>query len=130
MHLDATLTIEGTARPLPADASLALYRAVQEALTNVARYAPGARTSIVLRYGSDHTSLIVEDRLSTAVSPQSTDGAPSGPGGGLPDVGGGLPGVGGGRGLAGMRERLERAGGSMRAGPTDQGWLVELDVPA
>jgi hypothetical protein len=28
-----------------------------------------------------------------------------------------------------MRERLERAGGSMQAGPTDAGWRVELDVP-
>jgi signal transduction histidine kinase len=28
-----------------------------------------------------------------------------------------------------MRERLERAGGSMHAGPTEQGWRVELDVP-
>ena len=31
---------------------------------------------------------------------------------------------------AGMRERLERAGGSMQAGPTDTGWRVELEVPA
>jgi signal transduction histidine kinase len=29
-----------------------------------------------------------------------------------------------------MRERLERAGGSMHAGPTDAGWRVELQVPA
>ena len=42
----------------------------------------------------------------------------------------GLADVGGGRGLAGMRERLERAGGSMQAGPTDAGWRVELQVPA
>jgi signal transduction histidine kinase len=42
----------------------------------------------------------------------------------------GLTGVGGGRGLAGMRERIERAGGSMSAGPTSDGWRVELEVPA
>ena len=37
-----TLRVEGSARTLPADAGLALYRGAQEALTNVARYAPGA----------------------------------------------------------------------------------------
>ena len=116
MNADVTLAIEGSARALPADASLALYRGAQEALTNIARYAPGATTSVVLRYDSDRTTLSVEDRLSAPRSASPADG--------------GLKGVGGGRGLAGMRERLERAGGSMRAGPTEQGWRVDLEVPA
>lgn len=115
MDVDVTLSIEGSARTLPADGSLALYRGAQEALTNVARYAPGATTSVVLRYDRDRTTLSVEDRLPTPASASAS-------GGGLKDVGGG-------RGLAGMRERLERAGGSMHAGPTEQGWRVELDVP-
>ena len=42
----------------------------------------------------------------------------------------GLAGVGGGNGLNGLRERLERAGGRMQAGPTEEGWRVELEVPA
>jgi signal transduction histidine kinase len=29
-----------------------------------------------------------------------------------------------------MRERIERAGGRMRAGPTEAGWRVELKIPA
>ena len=66
---------------------------------------------MLLRYDSDRTILTVEDRLSEP----SSRWAPAG--------------VGGGRGLAGMRERLERAGGSMRAGPTEAGWCVELEVP-
>jgi signal transduction histidine kinase len=115
MNADVTLRIEGCARTLPADASLALYRGAQEALTNVARYAPGATTSVVLRYDTDRTSLIVEDRLPAPVM------APAGTGG--------LTGVGGGRGLSGMRERLEQAGGGMHAGPTGEGWRVELDLP-
>ena len=113
MHADVTLEVEGTARPLPAEASLALYRGAQEALTNVVRYAPGATATVVLRYDSGHTTLSVEDRL-------------AGP---KPDAAG-LVGVGGGNGLIGMRERLEQAGGTMQAGPTDTGWRVELDVPA
>jgi len=111
MHLDVALTVEGTARALPADASLALFRGAQEALTNVARYAPGAPTTVVLRHGSSRTTLTVENRLAA-----TRDGV-------LADVGGG-------RGLAGMRERVERVGGTVQAGPTDGGWRVELDVPA
>ncbi len=113
MNADVTLTIEGSPRPLPADASLALYRGTQEALTNIVRYAPGASTVIVLRYGSGLTSLTIEDRLAT----------PSPGAAGLADVGGGS-------GLNGMRERLVRAGGGMHAGPTEYGWRVELEVPA
>jgi signal transduction histidine kinase len=113
MKADVTFMIEGTERRLPADASLALYRGAQEALTNIARYAPGATSTVVLRYESGRTSLTVEDRLTTA-RPETS----------------GLVGVGGGKGLNGMRERLERAGGGMRAGPIDSGWRVELEVPA
>lgn len=109
MNLDVTLTIDGDARPLPPDASLALYRGAQEALTNVARYAPGAPTCVELRYEDGTTRLRVEN------------GAGSGQR--LSDVGGG-------RGLEGMRERIERAGGSAHAGPTEAGWRVELEVPA
>jgi signal transduction histidine kinase len=114
MDLEVTLRVEGSARALPADAGLALYRGAQEALTNVARYAPGASATVVLSYGQDHTTLCVEDRVGAAAPPAAA----------------GLAEVGGGRGLAGMRERLERAGGSMHAGPTDAGWRVELRVPA
>jgi len=114
MALEITLRVEGSARTLPADAGLALYRGAQEALTNVARYAPGASTTVVLSYEPDRTTLCVENRAAAATPP----------------AGAGLADVGGGRGLAGMRERLERAGGSMQAGPTDAGWRVVLQVPA
>jgi signal transduction histidine kinase len=114
LDVDATLRIEGDARALPADASLALYRGVQEALTNVARYAPGAVTSVVLHYAPDRTTLCVEDR-------SARNGGPA--------VAAKSPAAGGGHGLAGMRERVERAGGRMQAGPTDDGWQVTLEVP-
>jgi signal transduction histidine kinase len=111
-HADVTLTVEGNARPLSPEASLALYRGAQEALTNIARYAPGAPTAVLLRYDRDRTSLTVDDR--PAESRLETAG---------------LNGVGGGNGLAAMRERLERLGGTMQAGPVDSGWRVRLDVP-
>jgi signal transduction histidine kinase len=111
-NTEVTLTIEGDRRPLPDDASLALYRAAQEALTNIARYAPGAATTVLLRYEGSRTSLTVEDRVDPTRARE------------------GLPGVGGGNGLTGLRERVERSGGSVHAGPTANGWRVELEVPA
>ena len=39
-------------------------------------------------------------------------------------------GMGGGRGLQGLRERVEKAGGTMSAGATPEGWRVEIEVPA
>jgi signal transduction histidine kinase len=114
---DATLRIEGTCRPLPAEASLALFRGAQEALTNIARYAPGATTAVTVTYQADRTLVTVEDHT-----------RPPGPSSG-PDLGL-LAGAGGGHGLAAMRERAQRAGGTARAGPIAGGWLVELEVPA
>jgi signal transduction histidine kinase len=108
---DVTLTIEGGTRALPPETSLALYRGAQEALTNVARYAPGAITTVVLRYEPGRTLLTIENDHTT----ERADG---------------LPGIGGGNGLAGLRERIEHAGGSLQAGPTESGWRVRVEVPA
>ena len=113
-HLGAPVSfhVEGVEQPVSADAGLALYRGAQEALTNAARYAPGAAASVTLRYGQTTASLTVENTsaASEAAEAELTD-------------------VGGGRGLLGMRERIERLGGTMRAGPTQDGWRVELEVP-
>jgi signal transduction histidine kinase len=108
MDLDVTLQIEGEARTLPANSSLALYRGAQEALTNVARYAPGACTTVIVRYGGDRVRLSVDNGVSAAPARE---------------------GLGGGRGLEGLRERIERAGGTMAAGPTADGWRVAIEVP-
>jgi signal transduction histidine kinase len=118
---DATLRIDGTSRPLPAEASLALFRGAQEALTNIARYAPGATTAITVRYQADRTLVTVEDHT-----------RPSGTSPGLAAERGSpvLADAGGGHGLTAMRERARQAGGTARAGPTPGGWLVELEVPA
>ena len=94
---------------LPADPSLALYRGAQEALTNVARYAPGARTTVALRYESDRTSTVESTTASASTPP--------------------LEGVGGGHGL--RAARADRAGRRHDAGRPDRdGWRVELEVPA
>ncbi len=64
MNLDVTLRIEGDAQTLPADPSLALYRGAQEALTNVARYAPSACTTVTVRYEDHCTKLWVDNGVS------------------------------------------------------------------
>ena len=48
---DVTLTVEGDASALPATTGLAVYRIAQEALTNAAKHAPGARTAVQLTAG-------------------------------------------------------------------------------
>jgi signal transduction histidine kinase len=117
---EATLRVDGMSRPLPAEASLALFRGAQEALTNIARYAPGAATAVTVSYQAGRTVVTIEDRVGPA-------GAGPGP---VPAPGSGLlADVGGGHGLTAMRERAQRAGGAARAGPTAGGWLVELEVP-
>ncbi|HEY6888508.1 MAG TPA: histidine kinase [Solirubrobacter sp.] len=106
LGVDASFRVEGAPRPLTADAGLALYRGAQEALTNVARHAPGASATVVLHYADDHTRLIVTNtRGQTRTS--SRDG--------------------GGFGLAGMRDRVTAAGGRVVAGPDGDGFRVELE---
>ena len=115
----AELSVGGQTRPLAAETGLLLYRGAQEALTNVARYAPGAATTVMLRYESARICLSVEN---LRANPGPAEG-------GLPGSPG-LSGVGGGQGLVGLRERLERAGGTLDAGPHLDGWRVDMEVPA
>jgi signal transduction histidine kinase len=104
----AEVTVAGERRPLPAEASQAVRRVAQEALTNVRKHAPGAKVQLHLDYRSDQVTLHVRDS------------------GGSP---GELSGAGGGYGLLGMRERAELLGGSLEAGPDEEGFVVTLKVP-
>jgi signal transduction histidine kinase len=112
LELDVTMTVSGTERALTAEAGMALYRGAQEALTNAARYARGARTTVTLRYEPQATSLTVEDRR-------------EGPGPAPAALAGGS-----GLGLTGMCERLNAVGGHASAGPTAHGWTVRMELPA
>lgn len=109
---DASFDVEGDVQELAPEAGLAVVRAAQEALTNVRKHAPNARTSVTLRFGARECVLEVVD--------VAVDGGGAGP---LADSGGGY-------GLAGIRERAELLGGRLDAGPTDDGFLVRLTVPA
>ena len=103
------LSVSGEPRELASDARLALYRTAQEALTNVSRHSAAEHVELRLAYEPEGTRLVVQD---------------SGP------AIGEAPSVGGGYGLTGMRERAELLGGRLSAGPTSDGYRVELWLPA
>lgn len=109
----AALKITGTPRPLDSETSLTLYRVAQEALTNVRKHALPERVELCLSYETNGTRLTVSDHATAPPSP-----AP-------PSVG-----ADGGYGLTGMRERAELIGGYLDAGRTDDGFRVELWIPA
>ncbi|WP_340375478.1 histidine kinase [Streptomyces sp. SS7] len=102
------VTVAGDRRALSAEASQAVRRVAQEALTNVRKHAPGAKVRVRLAYGTDEVTLDVRD----------SGGAP-----------GELAEAGGGYGLLGMRERAELLGGSLETGPDEEGFVVTLRVP-
>jgi signal transduction histidine kinase len=112
-HSDATCTLDVTGEPreLSSEARLALYRTAQEALTNVRRHSAADRVAISLAYAEDGTTLVVRDFGPGA---PVTVGASNG----------------GGYGLTGMRERAELLGGRLSAEPTEDGFRVELWLPA
>jgi signal transduction histidine kinase len=94
--LPVTLAVRGAPRTLPTGAELAVYRVVQEALTNAIKHAGGATTRVELDWGDAALELRVADR---------GDGGPS------PQL------AGAGHGLIGMRERIRVHGGELTAGP-------------
>ena len=106
LSLDAE--IDCPADGLGANTSLTVYRVAQEALSNVARHAPGAGTRIEVRRGPAHVQVLVRNGPAT--------GAPA------PR----LPGPA--HGLTGMRERVASAGGTVTTGPTDDGGYEVLAV--
>jgi len=104
--LPVSLRVSGDPRPVPAGEALAVYRVVQESLTNVRKHAgPGATAVVSLDYGEDDLLIRVTD-----------DGAGASAVPGL-----GHPAAGSGHGLAGMRERVELYGGTARSGPRPGG---------
>ncbi|MFF3329770.1 sensor histidine kinase [Streptomyces sp. NPDC002888] len=90
-------------------AQRALYRTVQEALTNVRKHAPGANARVELWQDGDGIGVTV------------TNTPPTRPSLSLP---------GSQQGLVGLRERAEILHGALDAGPTAQGgYRVRLRVP-
>ncbi|MEV4760106.1 histidine kinase [Micromonospora sp. NPDC049559] len=128
----------GSAPVGPAMVRGAAYRVVQEALTNAARYAPGAAVTVRLEHAARWTRVrVVNARPSAGGSALAGPGASAGeaaPGAAAVRVGAaavavGASGGGTGSGLLGLRERVRLVGGTLRAGPRDGGFEVLAYLP-
>lgn len=96
--LDVELLVQGSTAGLPAGVDLSVYRIVQEGLTNALKHAPLGRTVVTVR----RTVHGIDVELANAAG-RGPDPTPSG------------------HGLIGMRERVAVFGGSLDAGPAEQG---------
>ena len=97
------LNIEGDLQRLPAGVSLAAYRIVQEALTNVVRHAGRANSAVTVRVHDELIDLLIDDDgrgTTTALDTTSRSG---------------------GNGLVGMRERAQMYAGNLSCGPRPGG---------
>ena len=104
----AELIEKGRPEPIAAGTQLAVYRVVQEALTNAMKHAPGQPTVAQVRYGDDEIQIEVSNE-----GPVLTAGAFTA-----------------GRGLTGLRERVSRCGGNLQAAARPEGgFSVRAQMP-
>jgi signal transduction histidine kinase len=102
LQVDASVTTA----PVPTAVDAAAYRIVQESLTNVLRHADASHVTVSARVDGAALVLRVAD-----------DGAGRATGGG------------GGAGIRGMRERAELLGGTLTAGHSSTGFVVDARLP-
>ncbi len=109
MGLPTEVRVEGEQYALPPGLDVAVYRLIQESLTNTRRHARATQAHVLLHFHPD--SLDVE------VTDDGSNRAPSGPNSS-------------GHGLIGMRERVSLYGGDLSTGPRPEGgWMVKAHLP-
>ncbi|WP_194917037.1 sensor histidine kinase [Catenulispora rubra] len=135
--LPVELVVSGVRPDLSSGVELAVFRVVQEALTNTRKHAePGASARVRLDFGQEAIEVTVLDDGNVAAN------AAAALGGGTGGIGriSGIAGIGelgeiaaeaGGHGIAGMKERVAAFGGELEAGPrgVGRGWRVHARVP-
>ncbi|WP_369141852.1 sensor histidine kinase [Streptomyces sp. R44] len=106
-RLRVDLGLDGELDTLPPAVDAAVYRIVQESVTNAMRHAVNA-TEVVVRVTAERDTV----RVSVRDNGQRTGRGRAG------------------YGLTGLRERATLLGGTLQAGPgADQGWHVEAELP-
>jgi signal transduction histidine kinase len=114
--LPVRLTVSGQPFPLPPSAQLALYRMIQEALTNTLKHATATSAQVCLTYRATEVELEITD------DGHPGDAAASG------TAGHGITGTAG-HGITGMRERAAVFGGDVSTGPRPGGgWRVHTTL--
>jgi signal transduction histidine kinase len=99
--------VVGEPAPLSPGVDLALYRVVQEALTNTLRHADARHAVVEIAHASDAVRVRITDDGRNVTEP-----------------------AGAGRGLLGIRERIGMLGGAVELGPlADGGFGVAVSVP-
>ena len=98
-------SIDARASELNGPIGTAVHRVAREGLANVARHAPDNHVTLSVGVEADVVRLVVVDRGRPA-TPPDPDSAQFG--------------------LLGMAERARALGGQFEAGPTDDGWRVEV----
>jgi signal transduction histidine kinase len=110
-HTGITVDLEASAlmERLPVEVETAIYRIVQESLTNVVKHAHASRVSVVLTRGDGRIKAVIEDD-GTGFAPETV----------------GESGI----GLVGMRERIELLDGSLIVESSERsGTTVAVEVP-
>jgi signal transduction histidine kinase len=105
--LHVTFRTSGSTEGLSTAMQLAVFRLVQEAITNTLKHAPHAnRVQVSIRRGQEDLRVVVDDNGGASAS--------------TPEFG---------HGLIGMRERAALHNGRLFAGPTGTGWRVSAWLP-
>lgn len=86
---------------------LAIYRAVQEGLSNVVKHAPGSAATVWVSRDADRLIVEIRNELGEKALSSTSSGL----------------------GLRGMRERVEALGGSVASGPRGDGWVTSCAIP-
>jgi signal transduction histidine kinase len=113
-QIKVSISVDAPTRRLPREIEIALFRVLQEALTNVYRHAAAQCVDVRIQSSDQHVTLIVAD-----------DGK------GIPEEilarfrGGAAPGI----GLAGMRERLAEFDGQISVESSPAGSIVRATIP-
>jgi signal transduction histidine kinase len=101
------VSLEVSTGPLPPGVSTAVFRVVQEGLTNVVRHSEASEAAVSVR--REQQNLVAVVSSTGRPRPAATPGS--------------------GRGLIGLRERLSLFGGSLESAATRDGWRLEARIP-